>query len=1043
MPTFRQIKIFLLALATFIPFPKNFAAAKENEPSKNWPSFRNGSSRNPVEKTTATPKKLFPAWKYSTGLAPNPAWDAPGKFNRWRKYWLSSAWNYDDSFQTVIANGKVFFCSSADCAVRCLDLKTGKLLWIFWMEAPGHLAPMVAKGRCYAPSDDGFLYCLDAETGKSVWKYSPNPNAPRVPCDGWVISTVPIRCGAAISNGTVYLAAGLFPMEGTYLCALDAATGKEKFAKKTNYSPQGYIALTENAIIVPNGRAPTVSYDRATGKQIGVSGTSGAVKRKVNGGAYAAVLGEDQVVVGPTEAGTMWIYRNARWRSSWRVAGLQLLDDGENLYLLEKNAVSALNRTDALTKKKLSRKWSLPMKNARTMIKVGDALFVGGENFVTLVNASSGKAVWGFEPDGVVSGLAYGDGHLVASSSSGTIYCFSITPTEKTSRTEQPSSKTKPDPLANFLNSIFKRGKGYCLVVNPADAALPIHLAATNKMSVVCMVDSAETAAAGRKAAWKNGLSGRIAYHVREKNAAPPYRNYIFNAILLDRRKASGKTTLKNLTRLQRPCGGVLAIVTTNTSPPPAKFEKKTGKHSTVAWKRRGKLRGGGDWTHPYASPGNTLSGNSSMEYGKTGILWFGRPGPHDMPDRHTKGAPPVYANGRLYVSGTDRIFAIDAYNGTILWEKDIKNVGRVIMPRNTGNMVATDSGVYVAYGGKCDFFDGDTGKTTRSMTTGLSNGEWGYIGLSNGALVGSTTPAGAQYRPSLVALDAKKWFDSDALCFYGRGTVACSKTIFAFDTKTGRRLWKLDALVPNPAIALDEKHVYLVRNPNGSLKPGRIGMDAFLKDKTEIVAVDLKTGRVAWKTPVDLKKAQWTLYTMVSNGVALLVSSGHVEIPGEKDKKGRPVRRIRYFLNAFDTATGKNLWNSTEKPAHETQKGDHGELNQHPMIIGDIVMGDAFARRLRDGAPYKGWIWSKGGKCGLPTSSRKLVFSRNSKKLVSYMANMENGESTPLCLVARPGCWVNIIPAGGLVLVPEATSGCTCGYAVQTSRAFIPLPDK
>jgi len=40
---------------------------------------------------------------------------------------------------------------------------------------------------------------------------------------------------------------------------------------------------------------------------------------------------------------------------------------------------------------------------------------------------------------------------------------------------------------------------------------------------------------------------------------------------------------------------------------------------------------------------------------------------------------------------------------------------------------------------------------------------------------------------------------------------------------------------------------------------------------------------------------------------------------------------------------------------------------------------------------------------------------------------------------VSRPGCWINTIPAGGLVLIPESSSGCTCGFALQTSLAFVP----
>ncbi|HPO07028.1 MAG TPA: hypothetical protein PLZ55_00050, partial [bacterium] len=44
-----------------------------------------------------------------------------------------------------------------------------------------------------------------------------------------------------------------------------------------------------------------------------------------------------------------------------------------------------------------------------------------------------------------------------------------------------------------------------------------------------------------------------------------------------------------------------------------------------------------------------------------------------------------------------------------------------------------------------------------------------------------------------------------------------------------------------------------------------------------------------------------------------------------------------------------------------------------------------------------------------------------------------------PLTLTTRPGCWINIIPAGGLVLIPESSSGCICPYSIQTSMALAP----
>jgi hypothetical protein len=54
-------------------------------------------------------------------------------------------------------------------------------------------------------------------------------------------------------------------------------------------------------------------------------------------------------------------------------------------------------------------------------------------------------------------------------------------------------------------------------------------------------------------------------------------------------------------------------------------------------------------------------------------------------------------------------------------------------------------------------------------------------------------------------------------------------------------------------------------------------------------------------------------------------------------------------------------------------------------------------------------------------------------------MFDIESNKLTPVTDVTRPGCWINMIPAAGLLLVPEASSGCQCNFAVQTSLAFRP----
>jgi hypothetical protein len=40
----------------------------------------------------------------------------------------------------------------------------------------------------------------------------------------------------------------------------------------------------------------------------------------------------------------------------------------------------------------------------------------------------------------------------------------------------------------------------------------------------------------------------------------------------------------------------------------------------------------------------------------------------------------------------------------------------------------------------------------------------------------------------------------------------------------------------------------------------------------------------------------------------------------------------------------------------------------------------------------------------------------------------------------SRTGCFINnILPAAGLALIPEASSGCTCEFPVQASMAYAP----
>ena len=152
----------------------------------------------------------------------------------------------------------------------------------------------------------------------------------------------------------------------------------------------------------------------------------------------------------------------------------------------------------------------------------------------------------------------------------------------------------------------------------------------------------------------------------------------------------------------------------------------------------------------------------------------------------------------------------------------------------------------------------------------------------------------------------------------------------------------------------------------------------------------------------------------------------------------------VYYGLFTFDADTGKDKWR-TRYLAMDIRGGEpsatggsHGEQWQHPLINADTVYSKPYAFDLETGA-RKAYKWLRGGHgCGGISGSAHYLFGRGSNPRY-YPVAVSSSDGIQLTEVTRPGCWINIIPAGGLVLIPESSSGCTCGYAVQTSLAFAP----
>jgi hypothetical protein len=145
----------------------------------------------------------------------------------------------------------------------------------------------------------------------------------------------------------------------------------------------------------------------------------------------------------------------------------------------------------------------------------------------------------------------------------------------------------------------------------------------------------------------------------------------------------------------------------------------------------------------------------------------------------------------------------------------------------------------------------------------------------------------------------------------------------------------------------------------------------------------------------------------------------------------------VRYDLSAFTAAGGRKLWSRTQDTGLKIG-GTHGEQDHRHAVIGRVVYAEPYAYDLRTGKPVSGWKWNKGKRsgCGNISASLSNLFFRDG---TASFFDLSRGVHDKVTDISRPGCWINMIPAGGLLLIPEGSSGCTCYYAVQGSMAFVP----
>ena len=1042
--------------------------------SDDWPTYLHDAARSGVT-TEQLPAGLRPVWAYKPAFKPAPAWPAPANQDIWHEIReLRPIVTYDRAFHAVTAAGSLLFGSSSEDRVYCLDAATGSVRWTFSCEGPVRLAPTVWNGKAYFGSDDGYAYCVQVSDGALVWKHRPADQDRRLPGNGRIMSLAPVRTGVTVDGGVAYFCAGLFPPDDVYRCALDAETGAVLWqAKDPEASPQGYMLASPTRLFVPTGRTAPFMYDRATGNLLGPMAGPG--------GAYALLV-DDTVVSGPGRRGGLELEIAAQPKDEGVASFpcVRMVVSGGTAYLQGKDSLRALNRSDyvrlaveqrAVQKRleetvkardqALHQKDSVAMKQKAeeakgleqqvaalgqqmeacftwtredaepyALILAGDTLYSGGSGKVTAMRAADGQPAWSAEVDGNIYGLSAANGRLYASSDTGTVYCFGAD-AEIAAPAATPAAPFTAEH-ADRARDIVEQGgfhRGYCLMLGFDDAPGAIGIAQASELSVVMAVQDEGRAAALRDEFLAAGLAPSRATAQFVAGPELPYAPYMFNVVVV---AGPAAVSAPELHRVLRPYGGTALVLGDKKD---VEQWRKTADLTQLTWSRegvfavarRGAVEGAGEWTQLYATPGHTACSGETLE-GPLGIQWFGEPGPRDIVDRHHRPMSSLFKDGRLFVMGNEKVFSVDPYNGTVFWTLDVPDSRRVGSLKNSGQALLTEDRLYIAVKGECWVVDVADGKRLATFTVpnDKEKADWGDLNCVGDRLFGTGQKSGASF--NVLSRQTIDMLEGDFR------PVVTSNYVFCLDRHTGKQKWTYrNGAVMNNTVTIAGDRMLLVENRAEDVikrEDGRVRVDVFCRD-AYLVALNLKNGKKVWERPVQLP-FQHIMYLSASGDTALAT--------GSYNEDGR----VYYGLFAYDADSGKDKWATSyqaldvrgQKPAEPG--GTHGEQWQHPVIIGDTVYSRPYAFDLKTGEK-KDYIAYRGGHgCGGLTGSANYLFGRGSNPRM-YPTDVASTEGIPLTLVSRPGCWLNIIPAGGLVMIPESSSGCTCAYPMQMSVVLAP----
>jgi len=992
-----------------------------------WPQYRYDAARSAAS-PEELPSALHLQWRRQFP-APQPVF--PGEVRL----------RFDASYEPVVLGQMLFMPSMVTDSVTALDARTGEQRWQIFAEGPVRFAPVAWQGKVYFVSDDGHLYCVDAASGQLQWKFCGLPAEAKdrkLLGNRRLISLWPAWGGPVLHDGVLYFGCGIWSAYGVCVHALDPRSGKviwtnadsnhiakanmdHGVANEAGLTPQGYLAVVNDKLVVPCGAQLPAFLDLKTGAlgtyTMGWGGRNGLAK-----GTWF-VAGADRFL---SHGGDLYdISRvndeklgDPRWATDFKsmlyageftrlcidrtnqkdlgeftqpvfasgvmydnqqgIAAYDLADP--KMVERSRTEVPAYRRDDTYPDKWITsfrELWRLA-SDRKVHIKAGSNLYIGGAGTIEAIRIPQAgqqpRVVWQAPIEGTPHRLLAADGQLFVVTREGSLYAFGgpenanpIVHSPAVAAAPQADAWTKT--AADILQATGAR-EGYAVVLGLESGRLAEELVRQSDLSVIAIERDAAKAGQFRHKLHQAGQYGtRASVHVGDP-AAYPLPPYMANLVVSENWANAGVLTDQKVVEAiyapLRPYGGTACVSL------PAAERDSWVKHVAerrlvgaavrpvgdwVLLSRDGPLPGSADWTHSEADAAETGASEDLFVRPPFELLWF------DTPKRwfRTPGSAAARVCGGRLLIKSNNIQAVDVYTGRPLWEASLP------FPATPNDQfVARDDAIYVSGGATCLVLDPATGHKSGQidLPAGLT-AAWSNLRVWQDYLVGQS-----------------------------------GKHLVCLDRHSGQLKWKFECGRPALSIAVGGGKVFCAELINKAR--GETDHDG----ATRALAID--TGKLLW------------------------------QVPGGSEVRYSPSADLVVTAAGIYRAQDGTLAAAVPQPAADPKIPPQNLPKPLLVVGGKMLFGTAENLTLYDlstgakaGDPF---VWMRRG-CTVPRASSHLITTRFRGNAACI--DLATREIVPLWNV-RAACSNNLFPADGVLNVPSMTGGCTCNY-MPVSQGLVP----